>query len=82
MADAKSPSEKNKFELTDQTNMLPKRQLIPVLMALFAVVFVSLLDQRIISTAIPTISAHFNAGKYRPLSLCIHFTRPLVFYRP
>lgn len=44
--------------------MLPKRQLIPVLMALFAVVFVSLLDQRIISTAIPTIFAHFNAGKY------------------
>lgn len=82
MADTKHPGEKKKFELTDQTNMLPKRQLIPVLMALNAVVLVSLLDQTIVSTAIPTISAHFNAGKsiyYIPLSLYLYFTRPLIF---
>lgn len=61
--DIKDPTGKKKFELTDQTNILPARQLVPVFMGLMAAVLVSVLDQSIVSTAIPTISAHFNAGE-------------------
>lgn len=59
---SKDPSEKKAFEVTDQTNMLPARQIIPVFLGLMAAVLVSTLDQSIVSTAIPTIAAHFNAG--------------------
>lgn len=62
-ADEKNAAKKNKFELTDQTNYLPSRMLITVFMGLNAAVLVSVWDQSIVSTAIPTISAHFNAGE-------------------
>lgn len=62
VSDAKDPSKKKTFEVTDQTNMLPARQIIPVFLGLMAAVLVSTLDQSIVSTAIPTIAAHFNAG--------------------
>lgn len=68
VSDAKDPSEKKTFEVTDQTNMLPARQIIPVFLGLMAAVLVSTLDQSIVSTAIPTIAAHFNAGQFFSLA--------------
>lgn len=68
VSDAKDPSEKKAFEVTDQTNMLPARQIIPVFLGLMAAVLVSTLDQSIVSTAIPTIAAHFNAGQFFSLA--------------
>ncbi|KAJ7634522.1 MFS general substrate transporter [Roridomyces roridus] len=50
------------IELTDQTNMLPFRRLLPIFLGLGLCVVVSTLDSVIVSTALPTISAAFNAG--------------------
>ncbi|PWY97708.1 MFS general substrate transporter, partial [Testicularia cyperi] len=52
----------HKVKLSDQTNFLPRRQVILVFAGLSAALFVALLDQTIVSTAIPTITAAFGAG--------------------
>lgn len=49
--------------LEDQTAYLPTRQLIIVFLALTAAVFLSFLDQTIVSTSLPSIAASFDAGK-------------------
>ncbi|KIJ12258.1 hypothetical protein PAXINDRAFT_101283 [Paxillus involutus ATCC 200175] len=50
------------LKLTDQTNLLPFRKVITVFFGLALCVVVSTLDSVIIATALPTISASFNAG--------------------
>ncbi|EJU04352.1 MFS general substrate transporter [Dacryopinax primogenitus] len=50
-------------ELQDQTNLLPFRQLLVVFTGLAIAIFVSLLDQTIVSTAIPQIANDFNSGQ-------------------
>ncbi|KAF8837804.1 MFS general substrate transporter [Paxillus ammoniavirescens] len=50
------------LKLTDQTNLLPFRKVITVFSGLALCVVVSTLDSVIIATALPTISASFNAG--------------------
>ncbi|CCF48223.1 hypothetical protein NDA10_003744 [Ustilago hordei] len=52
----------HKVELQDQTNFLPKNQVIVAFAGLSAALLVALLDQSIISTALPTITASFHAG--------------------
>ncbi|KAJ7185843.1 MFS general substrate transporter [Mycena filopes] len=49
-------------ELTDQTNRLPFKKLLPIFLGLALCVVVSTLDSVIVATAIPTISSAFNAG--------------------
>ncbi|RDB20605.1 Efflux pump FUS6 [Hypsizygus marmoreus] len=48
--------------LTDQTNLLPFKQVVAVFMGLALCIVVSTLDSVIVATALPTISAAFNAG--------------------
>ncbi|KIJ12270.1 hypothetical protein PAXINDRAFT_83157 [Paxillus involutus ATCC 200175] len=50
------------LKLTDQTNLLPFKKLVIVYSGLALCVAVSALDSVIIATALPTISASFNAG--------------------
>ncbi|KAF7326111.1 MFS drug transporter [Mycena kentingensis (nom. inval.)] len=50
------------LELTDQTNRLPFRKLLPIFLGLALCVVVSTLDSVIVATALPTISSDFNAG--------------------
>ncbi|KAJ7136573.1 major facilitator superfamily domain-containing protein [Mycena epipterygia] len=50
------------IELTDQSNRLPFKKLLPVFLGLALCVVVSSLDSVIVATAIPTISSAFNAG--------------------
>ncbi|KIJ08615.1 hypothetical protein PAXINDRAFT_88612 [Paxillus involutus ATCC 200175] len=50
------------LKLTDQTNLLPFKKLVIVFSGLALCVAVSALDSVIIATALPTISASFNAG--------------------
>lgn len=57
---AKPPTET--VGLTDQTNLLPFRQVLLVFMSLALCSLVSALDSVIVATALPTISAHFHAG--------------------
>ncbi|KAJ9474093.1 putative Vacuolar basic amino acid transporter 5 (putative) [Pseudozyma hubeiensis] len=52
----------HKVTLQDQTNFLPRKQVILVFAGLSAGLFVALLDQSIISTALSTITASFHAG--------------------
>ncbi|SNX85853.1 related to tetracycline efflux protein (otrb) [Melanopsichium pennsylvanicum] len=52
----------HKVNLQDQTNFLPKKQVILVFSGLSAALFVSLLDQSIISTSLSTITESFHAG--------------------
>ncbi|KAJ6557902.1 major facilitator superfamily domain-containing protein [Mycena capillaripes] len=49
-------------ELTDQTNRLPFKKLLPIFLGLALCVVVSTLDSVIVATALPTISSAFNAG--------------------
>ncbi|KIK56164.1 hypothetical protein GYMLUDRAFT_47377 [Collybiopsis luxurians FD-317 M1] len=49
-------------QLTDQTNLLPPRQVITVLLALSLVSLTTTLDQVVVSASLSTISASFNAG--------------------
>ncbi|KAF7334954.1 MFS drug transporter [Mycena venus] len=49
-------------ELTDQTNRLPFKKLLPIFAGLALCVVVSSLDSVIVATVIPTISTAFNAG--------------------
>ena len=51
-----------KAALSDQTNFLPKKQVILCFVGLSAALFVALLDQSIISTALATITDSFHAG--------------------
>ena len=48
--------------LTDQTNLLPRRKVMAVFAGLALCILVSCLDSTIVATALPTISAAFNAG--------------------
>ncbi|KAJ7060937.1 MFS general substrate transporter [Mycena amicta] len=49
-------------ELTDQTNRLPFKKLLPIFLGLALCVVVSTLDSVIVATALPSISSAFNAG--------------------
>ena len=49
-------------ELTDQTNLLPFRKVLVVFLSLACCLVVSALDSTIVATALPTISAVFQAG--------------------
>ncbi|KAJ7734576.1 MFS general substrate transporter [Mycena maculata] len=55
-------SKAHTVELTDQTNRLPFKKLLPIFLGLGLCVVVSTLDSVIVATAIPTISSAFNAG--------------------
>ncbi|KAJ7834904.1 MFS general substrate transporter [Mycena olivaceomarginata] len=57
-----STTPKGQVELTDQTNRLPFKKLLPIFAGLALCVVVSSLDSVIVATVIPTISAAFNAG--------------------
>ncbi|KAJ6500950.1 major facilitator superfamily domain-containing protein [Mycena sanguinolenta] len=50
------------LELTDQTNRLPFKRLLPIFLGLALCVVVSTLDSVIVATALPTISSAFRAG--------------------
>ncbi|KAF9238670.1 major facilitator superfamily domain-containing protein [Melanogaster broomeanus] len=50
------------LNLTDQTNLLPFRKLLPLFSGITLCAVVAVLDSVIIATALPTISAAFNAG--------------------
>ncbi|KAF9238666.1 major facilitator superfamily domain-containing protein [Melanogaster broomeanus] len=50
------------LKLTDQTNLLPFRKIVPLFSGIALCAVVSVLDSVIIATALPTISAAFNAG--------------------
>ncbi|KAJ7634547.1 MFS general substrate transporter [Roridomyces roridus] len=50
------------IQLTDQTNLLPFRRLLPTFLGLGLCIVVSTLDSVIVSTALPKISAAFKAG--------------------
>lgn len=52
----------NALDLTDQTNLLPFRKIVPVFLGLALCMVVSTLDSVIVATALPTISSAFNAG--------------------
>ena len=54
--------EKRDTALTDQTNLLPFKQIIIVFLGLALCIVVSALDSVIVATSLPTISAVFNAG--------------------
>lgn len=51
---------RKEVELQDQTNLLPVRQVIVVFAGLSAALFVSLLDQTIVSTALPELGRVFQ----------------------
>ncbi|KAJ3837206.1 major facilitator superfamily domain-containing protein [Lentinula raphanica] len=57
----KTPSQ-SAVQLTDQTNLLPFKQVITVFMALALCVVVSALDSVIVATALSTVATAFNAG--------------------
>ncbi|KAJ3799380.1 MFS general substrate transporter [Lentinula aff. detonsa] len=57
----KTPSQ-SAVQLTDQTNLLPFKQIITVFMALSLCVVVSALDSVIVATALSTVATAFNAG--------------------
>ncbi|RDX47549.1 MFS general substrate transporter [Lentinus brumalis] len=48
--------------LTDQTNLLPRKKVMAVFFGLSLCILVSCLDSTIVATALPTISAAFDAG--------------------
>ncbi|KAM0750320.1 MFS general substrate transporter [Meredithblackwellia eburnea MCA 4105] len=49
--------------LQDQSNYLPAKQIIIVFLGMTMVIFLSFMDQTIVSTALPIISSAFNAGR-------------------
>ncbi|KAK7031852.1 MFS drug transporter [Favolaschia claudopus] len=53
---------KNSVQLTDQTNRLPFKKLLPIFLGLAACAALASLDSVIVATALPTISSAFNAG--------------------
>ncbi|KAH9940252.1 efflux pump antibiotic resistance protein [Amylocystis lapponica] len=48
--------------LSDQTNLLPKKQLMFLFPGLAITLFVAYLDQTVVTTALPSIASSFNAG--------------------
>ncbi|KAF8464810.1 major facilitator superfamily domain-containing protein [Gautieria morchelliformis] len=56
------PEAKQDVKLTDQTNLLPFRQIVVVFLGLASCIIVTTLDNTIVATALPTIAAVFNAG--------------------
>lgn len=54
-------SPKETPQLTDQTNILPRRQLIAVFLAMSVALFICMVDQNAISVALPTIGRDLNA---------------------
>ena len=58
-----SPNERGSHVvLTDQTNLLPFKQVLFVFSGLALCILVSTLDSVIVATALPTVSAAFQAG--------------------
>ncbi|KAJ7830340.1 MFS general substrate transporter [Mycena olivaceomarginata] len=57
----KGPTTGN-IQLTDQTNRLPFRKLLPIFLGLAVCAALASLDSVIVATALPTISSAFNAG--------------------
>lgn len=55
-------TDSQKVQLTDQTNLLPFRKILVVYLGLASCIVVTSLDSTIVATALPTISAAFNAG--------------------
>jgi hypothetical protein len=53
---------KLEFDLTDQSNLLPFRKVVVVFIGLALCLLVSCLDRTMVATALPSISAYFNAG--------------------
>ncbi|WWC58666.1 uncharacterized protein I303_101210 [Kwoniella dejecticola CBS 10117] len=51
---------KKEVELQDQTNLLPVKQVVAVFVGLTCALFCSLLDQTIVTTALPTLGKVFN----------------------
>ncbi|KAH0834101.1 MFS general substrate transporter [Lanmaoa asiatica] len=58
----KGSADESPLQLTDQTNLLPFRKILPVFAGLALCTAISALDSVIIATAMPTISTSFNAG--------------------
>lgn len=48
--------------IEDQSNLLPRRQIIVVFLSLSAGCFMALLDQSIVATALPSINSDFKSG--------------------
>ncbi|KDQ56248.1 hypothetical protein JAAARDRAFT_132785 [Jaapia argillacea MUCL 33604] len=59
---ARDTHSKAVIDLTDQTNLLPFRKVVSVFLSLAMCILVSVLDSVTVATALPTISAAFNAG--------------------
>ena len=51
-----------KLNLTDQTKLLPTRQVVVVILGIASCIIVATLDTTIVATALPTIAASFDAG--------------------
>lgn len=54
--------QKPEYDFTDQSNLLPFRKVVIVFLGLSLCLLVSCLDSTIVATALPSISAYFNAG--------------------
>lgn len=50
------------IQLTDQTNLLPFKKVLPIFLGLALCIVISALDSVIVATALPSISTAFNAG--------------------
>lgn len=59
---ASRPRSREHIVLTDQTNLLPFKKVVPVFLGLALCILVSNLDATITATALPTITSYFNAG--------------------
>lgn len=55
-------SKRNEVQLTDQTNLLPFKQVLVCFLGLSLCILVSQLDAVTVATALSTISSSFNAG--------------------
>lgn len=55
-------SREGSIKLTDQTNLLPIRKIVPIFLGLSLCILVSTLDSVIVATALSTIGRAFNAG--------------------
>ncbi|KAF9238658.1 major facilitator superfamily domain-containing protein [Melanogaster broomeanus] len=61
-SDDSKKSTASPLKLTDQTNLLPFRKILAVVSGLALCVVLTVIDSVILATALPTISAAFNAG--------------------
>ncbi|EOR02755.1 hypothetical protein E3P92_01927 [Wallemia ichthyophaga] len=69
--------------LDDQTNLMPRKQIIVVFMGVSSALFISLLDQTVISTALPDISSEFHAagkGNWVATSYLLTSTAVITFW--